>query len=55
MSFSSSFSFLTQNWKTGGQGKTGPAWGGWYQWQGGWGIQMEKKGEYGANTVYKCM
>jgi hypothetical protein len=25
MSFSSSFSFLTQNWKTGGQGKTGPA------------------------------
>jgi hypothetical protein len=37
------------------QGGTGPAWGGWYQWEAGGGREMVKNGEYGANTAYTCM
>jgi hypothetical protein len=37
------------------EGKTGPAWGDWYQWEGEKKREMVKKGEYGVNTVYICM
>jgi hypothetical protein len=30
------------------EGKTGCAWGGWYQWEWGEGKEMVKEGEYGA-------
>jgi hypothetical protein len=36
-------------------GRTGPAWGDWYQWAVGRDGEMVKEGEYGANTVYTCI
>jgi hypothetical protein len=37
------------------EGKTGPAWGDWYQFEGGRGGEMVKVDEYSANTLYTCM
>jgi hypothetical protein len=37
------------------EGRTGPAWDGWYQWEGGGGGERVWKCEYSANTVYTCM
>jgi hypothetical protein len=37
------------------EGRTGPAWGGWYQWEEEEGREMVKEGEYGANTMKTCM
>jgi hypothetical protein len=39
--------------KTGGWNRS--CQGNWYWWERGGGGEMVKEGEYGANTVYKCM
>jgi hypothetical protein len=35
--------------------RTGPAQGGWYQWERGGGGKRVWEREYSANTVYTCM
>jgi hypothetical protein len=37
------------------EGGTGPTWQGWYQWERGRCRERIWEGEYGANTVYRCM
>jgi hypothetical protein len=50
-----SFFFFFFSYTKEQESKTGPAWRGWYQWEGVRGGEMVKKGKCGANTVYTCM
>jgi hypothetical protein len=36
-------------------GKTGPSWGVWYQWEVGGGEKRAWEDAYSANTMYTCM
>jgi hypothetical protein len=37
------------------EGRTGPVWGDWYQWEEGGGEERVWEDEYGANIVYTCV
>jgi hypothetical protein len=37
------------------EGRTGPVWEGWYQWEEERGEERMWEGEYVATTVYTCM